>query len=894
MIAPPFSPIDRRQAHLLILAGFFLTFQAVALTVAPAVRARSWQVDLNWLHWLGLVAWVGVFTLLHHQTARYLPERDPFLLPVAAILVGWGILSIFRLSPGFGLRQSAWLVVSGGIMLLGIRRIHLLIRVRKYKYIWLTGGLGLTALTLIFGTNPLGYGPRLWLGCCGVYLQPSEPLKLLLIIYLAAFLADRQLLLGTMSEKTPSRLRVSLLPVLAPTLLAASVALLLMAVQRDLGTASIFLFLYAAVVYLAAGNWRFLVLSVSAIGAAGIAGYLLFDVVRLRIEAWIYPWNDPSGRSYQIVQSLLAVANGGIFGRGPGLGSPGLVPVAHSDFIFASMAEEFGLAGGLALLGLAAVLALRGMQTALHAPDLFRRLLAAGFTAYLVGQTVLIIGGNIRLLPLTGVTLPFVSYGGSSLVTSFLALLTLLWISEEARTDHLVAFETRPYWQLFLFLITGLGATAVLLGWWSVLRGPDLLTRTDNARRSISDRFVRRGSLLDRSFVPLAETTGSPGSYARTVQYAALSPVIGYTHPVYGQSGLEASLDNWLRGLTGYPDWFILSQDLLYGQPPPGLDLRLTLDLELQQIADDQLAGQIGALVLLDANNGDILVMSSHPSFDANQLDQDWSSLVTDPTAPFLNRAILGQYPPGALFGPLLLAAALDQNQTLPQPGESGLTLGSTNYTCATALELTPGEATLPAYIAAGCPGANQLLGERLGADELLQLFQRAGIFEAPQVSLPVLNTQAPQSLADAGLGALGLEAETFSPYVRISPLQAALALAPLSSGGTTPEERLLLAVNTPSQGWVVEPAAAENLQVISPQSANAAAQALTASDQLTWQSLGVGWESGAAPQFTWFAGGTLPDWPGAPLVVVVLLEEAAPNQASLIGNQMLQAAMQP
>jgi len=452
------------------------------------------------------------------------------------------------------------------------------------------------------------------------------------------------------------------------------VALLLLLVQRDLGTASLFIFIYSVMIYLALG-WRLIPLfSAVGLGLAGVAGYALFDVVRLRVDAWLNPWLDPSGRSYQIVQSLIAVANGGIFGRGPGMGNPNVVPVAHSDFVFTAMVEETGLVGALGLLTLLGFLLHRGMRTALRARDTFSRYLAAGLTAYLVAQSVLIIGGNLRLLPLTGVTLPFISYGGSSLLVSFIAILLLLHISggwsvkrQPSHRSPLPAPRTpfppprtplpaplhpnthAPLLPLTALLLTGLTAAALVNGWWSYQRGPDLLTRTDNPRRAIADRSVPRGALLDRHNTPLVETTGQNGDFARTTLAPNLGPVLGYNHPVYGQAGLEASLDPTLRGIQGQDALTIWWHHLLYGQPPPGLDVRLTLDIELQKTADDLLADHTGALVLMNAETGEIMVMASHPTYDPNLLDDIWGRLIQDARAPLLNRAIQGRYPTGDL-----------------------------------------------------------------------------------------------------------------------------------------------------------------------------------------------------------------------------------------------------
>jgi cell division protein FtsW (lipid II flippase) len=635
------------QSRLLLLAGAFLFLYSLILTLAPAARARSWDVEYRWTQWLGFTVWAVVIFFANLVARRRLPDADPYLLPLASLLTGWGILTIYRLVPAFGFRQTLWLLVCGLIFLVGLRLSPDLRFLRRYKYVWLTGGLLLTALTLVFGTDPGGGYERAWLGCCGIYLQPSEPLKLLLIIYLAAYLADR----------LPLSLRP--LPLLAPTAIVMGVALLLLAVQRDLGTSFIFIFLYTIILFVASGKKRILLVSIIGLAIAGIAGYFLFDVVRLRVEAWINPWLDPSGRSFQIVQSLMAVANGGTFGRGPGLGSPALVPVAISDFIFTSIAEETGLVGSLGLLAMVGFFVARGLRAALRAPDNFRRILAAGLSAYIGAQSILIIGGNIRLLPLTGVTLPFVSYGGSSLLTCMLALLILLFISSQPEDEPAPLPSPQPYLILAALVGLGLSALAVTNAWWAVVRGPVLLSRTDNARRSISDRFVKRGSLVDRDGISINLSEGSSSNYSRVYLYPQLGSITGYTHPVYGQAGLEASLDPYLRGLQGNPASSIWWDHLVYGQPPPGLDVRLGLDLSLQEHADFLLGKHIGAVVLLNAGSGEILAMASHPTYDPNLLESQAAALLADPHSPLLDRAAQSLYPLGDILQPFLRAAGL-------------------------------------------------------------------------------------------------------------------------------------------------------------------------------------------------------------------------------------------
>lgn len=887
MTAHLISPTDRTERHLLILAGVFLGIYSLALTLANAARLRSWQVEYRWYHWLGFLIWVAWVWLAHRELCRRLPERDPFLLPAATLLAGWGLLTVWRLTTGLGLRQSVWLLVIGLVYLLLMRTDNsqaggkLLAYLRRYKYVWLTSGLILTAATLILGTNPMGSGPRLWLGCCGFYFQPSEPLKLLLIVYLAAYLADRQV--GSSSPR-------QLLPLLAPTLIMTGLALLLLVVQRDLGTAAIFIVLYAVIVFAGTGDHRVLIFGFLVLILAAVVGYGLFDVVEQRIDAWINPWLDPSGHSYQIVQSLLAVANGGLLGRGPGMGSPSLVPISQSDFIFSAISEESGLLGALAMLAILALLVNRGARIAMRTNDPFRRLLTIGLVVHLVGQSILIIGGNLRLFPLTGVTLPFVSYGGSSLLVSFFELLCLLFLSAQpegvflTQPDKLKA-QTRVNLLLSGGLLLGLVAAAFTAGWWGLVRGPDLLTRTDNPRRTIDDRFVLRGSILDQHDRPLALSAGQPGDITRHYPYPALGPLIGYTDPVYGQAGLEASLDPYLRGLRGYPVLTSWWEHVLYGSPPPGLNVRLSLDLDLQTMADRLLRGDPGAAVLINAQTGEILAMSSSPSFDANELESTWQSLVNDPYAPLFDRAAMGLYPPGSLLGIFLLA---DRQQFASTP----FAISDVKH-CA----LTPMNTSWGALLAAGCREPLMKLVQSSSAPELINLLDELGFYNAPAFPVETLSSTRPDQISGITAYITGTVDLETGAVLNVSPLQMAIAAATLSNGGLRPAPRLVVSVNTPQAGWVMLPVDPQPDQVFTSLAANNLTKALAGGDQSIWQVMaagdkGVGYSWEASQGYAWYVGGTLPEWQGVPLAIAVILEENDPVRVQEMGQSLLQAAM--
>lgn len=837
---------------------------------------------MRWQHWLGVGVWLIGVLIVYWQIRRQRLNFDSYLIPAALLLSGWGLITIFRLFPELGIRQSAWFLLGAILLALGLRLPADLGFLRRYKYLWLISGLALTGLTFLFGTNPLGDGPRLWLGFGGFYIQPSEPLKLLLIIYLAAYLADW---FGGFSPGEPGTRMKASLSVLAPTLVLGGIAIGLLVVQRDLGTALIFLFLYASLTYLSSGDWRIPAVSLVAVILLGLLGYQLFDLVQLRIDAWLNPWADPSGRSYQIVQSLIAIANGGFLGRGPGLGSPGLVPVAHSDFIFAAITEEMGLIGAAVLLLLLALLVSHGLRAAFHARSSFHRYLAAGLTAYLVGQSILIIAGNIRLLPLTGVTLPFVSYGGSSLITSFIALLLLVHISRANRSQTYPLQNQQPLLQLGMFLMLALLALLVATGWWAIYRNEALINRTDNLRRFISDRYAQRGALLDRSNDILTETVGESGSFVRSYRYTELGPVLGYTHPVYGQSGLEFSLDDYLRGLRGNPQIQVWSSFLLYGQYPPGLDVRLSLDKNLQSAADEALQEHTGTAVMLDSASGEILVMASHPTFDANQLDDIWPELTADERSPLLNRAALGAYQPGTALGPLWLAAGNSRGLTPPGvPQSLSLRVEDEFYTCARSPENPDQWGDL---IAAGCPTASLALVEQLAVqdpDLPVSVLQTFGLYDPPVLRLPVAPASTVAFDQDLQQFAIG------QADLRVSPLQMAMAAGSLNSPGQLPAPRIALAVNTPVSGWVVLPPLGTPAETVSGFAAQQTAEMLGQSVQPYWHTIASA-RSGE-DKITWYLAATLPEWNGSPLAMALVLESDDPQLTLQIGEALMQQAL--
>jgi cell division protein FtsW (lipid II flippase) len=432
-----------RELLLLICAGLFVGLTHLSLSLVLPQRAGVVPTFLAWL----LTA-----AALHITLNRMIPDRDPFLLPVVMLLAGWGLALVSRLAPPFLIRQVLWLVISG-IVTSVIAILPADLRwLRRYRYSWLMLGLFLLGVTLLIGVNPSGdaRAPRLWLDFGVLFFQPSELLRLLLIAFLASTLADKREMLLTARSRILGWSLPSL-PYLAPMLLMWGFCIILLAWQRDLGTASLFFIIFVTMLYLATEQIGALVFGGGLLILAGSIGYFLYNVVRLRIDTWWNPWPEADNRAFQIVQSLIAVAAGGIFGEGIGQGSPTFIPVVHSDFVFAAVAEEWGLLGGMAVVGCFAILVLRALRIAqMNVDQPFRAFLAAGIGVSLGAQALLIMGGVLKVIPLTGVTLPFMSYGGSSLVTSFIMVALLLKLSvhplgaKPETTLALPAFAKQP------------------------------------------------------------------------------------------------------------------------------------------------------------------------------------------------------------------------------------------------------------------------------------------------------------------------------------------------------------------------------------------------------------------------------------------------------------------
>jgi cell division protein FtsW (lipid II flippase) len=329
------------------------------------------------------------------------------------------------------LKQLVFLTAGLGVLWGTVVVLRDLSLLRRYKYTYVLLSLGLLAATFVFGQEI--NGARLWIDLGPIQVQPSELVKVTLVVFLAAYLDEKRDLIGPDGRWRVGPFGLPPLPTLLPMALMWVASLLVLVVQNDLGSALLLFGIFLGMLYIATGQALYVVVGLGSFALAAWAAYAAFDRIGIRVQNWLDPWQDPLDTGYQQVQADYALASGGLFGSGLGLGRPWSIPEVHTDFVFAAIGEELGLLGAVGVLALYLVLVMRGYAIALAAPDGFARLLAAGLTTAIGLQVAIIVGGVIRLLPLTGITLPFISYGGSSLLTNCLIVGLLLRVSANRR-----------------------------------------------------------------------------------------------------------------------------------------------------------------------------------------------------------------------------------------------------------------------------------------------------------------------------------------------------------------------------------------------------------------------------------------------------------------------------
>ena len=386
----------------------------------------DWHTQLAYLPWLALLICAGAASYVLAAQRRL----DSVPLSLAYLLLAVGLAEIARLKPELFTAQLRWACVGIAFWALTVVLWERLRNFLAYPYVLGIATTIILLLPLLFGVS-IG-GNTNWLAFGGFSVQPSEFGKILLIFFLAAYLADHRAVL-TLPARRFLFLHLPPMRFIAPLVVLWGLAVLMFVIARDLGAALLFFGMAVLMTYMGTGRKSYVFLAGLFILVAAALSYALFGHVRVRFDIWLHPWADPNGMSYQVVQSLFAIGSGGIWGTGFAEGHPLLIPEVHTDFIFAAIAEEFGLIGGVLVLMVYALIFWRGSRIAMGLPRVQESLLAAGCAASLLLQAFIITAGVTKLLPLTGITLPFVSYGGSSMAASFILVGILTALSGEVK-----------------------------------------------------------------------------------------------------------------------------------------------------------------------------------------------------------------------------------------------------------------------------------------------------------------------------------------------------------------------------------------------------------------------------------------------------------------------------
>ena len=737
---------------------------------APIVILLFIMLALNKGEQLGIATLgvpIGLFVafIVSHISIRFLaPDADPAILPIVFALSGIGIAFVTRLAPDLAVNQVIWLFVSVAAMVATLALSRHLDKLANYKYTLMVLGFALLLSPLLPLVGVEHYGSRIWLAIGPFSFQPGELAKVVIVLFVGGYLAANREMLSVFTWKL-GPFKLPDVRTLAPLLLMWGISLLIVAFEKDLGSALVFFFVFLAMLYVATGKKFYLVIGLLLMLAGIVGAYAVFDHVKTRVANWIDPFADPQDAGYQMVQGIYSIADGDLFGVGIGRGLCDLIPFVESDYIFAAIAEECGLLGAAGLLLLYLSFAIRGYVTAARAKSDFSSLVAAGLTTTICLQAFIIVGGVTRLIPLTGITLPFVSQGGSSLLSSFIAVGLLLRCGDEGTgvgqemtnaTESIHANSVLGRVSLGKRLTAGIIILSVLFAMLvanltliMVVQARDYQNMAGNNHTMAKQATIKRGSISTYDGTVLAKSVDDgSGSYERTYPAGNLaSQVVGYYSTKYGTSGIEAACNDTLTGEQNYATW-LDALNAQAGITQPGNDVVLTLDTTIQQAAQEALAGYTGACVVMDPKSGVVLGMASTPTYSAADFESVLDAAAEgDESSALLNRAIQSLYAPGSTFKIVTLATALengiaDESSIYDSPGK--MEIGGadvTNYN-----ENSLGETTLETAIVYSSNTAFAQLGVEMGAETLIRGAEKFGFNANLDFDLPLSKSIMPKA----------------------------------------------------------------------------------------------------------------------------------------------------
>ena len=673
--------MTRRNTELLLLC------LAAPLVVLLFAMITMHQGGLNaiTLESLGVpLGLFGAFVAAHVATRIFAKNADPAILPVVFALSGVGIAFVTRLVPDLAARQVIWLFAGIACMIATLVVVRNLDKLAQYKYSFMAVGIVLLLSPMLPGIGMEVLGSRIWLQVGPFSFQPGEVAKVCIVIFLASYLAQNREMLSVFTVRV-GRFHLPDLATLMPLLVMFAISFLIVVLEKDLGSALVCFVLFLVMLYVASGKKMYMIVGFTLAALGCLVLYSAFGHVQIRVNTWLDPFADPSGTGYQLCQTIYSLADGGIFGVGVGNGLAENIPVVESDFIFAAIAEETGLLGGAGVLLLFLCLAIRGFATAARAKSDVSSFVAVGVTVTIVLQAFIIVGGVTRLIPLTGLTLPFISQGGSSLLASFIGIGLLLRCGDEgtglnseikdgtgtlpvigangAHGSHASAAETGVLgrYALGTRLTNTILAFAILFA-LLVFKADEYQSYPGNNHTMYKEAQTERGSISTYDGVVLAESVEQgDGTYERVYPQGSLAAhVVGYYSQQYGMSGIEASMNDSLKGQSDFANWADVVTNMAGGNTP-GNDVVLTLNSQIQATAESVLEGYAGAVVVMEPTSGAVLAMASAPTYYVGDVDDVLNQAAAgNDTGALVNRATGAVYAPGSTFKLVTLTGLLE------------------------------------------------------------------------------------------------------------------------------------------------------------------------------------------------------------------------------------------
>lgn len=742
---------------------------ALLCIAAPLAILLFAMIALNQgeeLGWASIGVPVGIFAsfiVSHLALRKFAPAADPAILPICFALSSIGIAFVTRLAPDLAIRQVGWLILGIIFMIAVIVFMKNMDKTANYKYTLMVIGLILLLSPLLPGIGNEIYGSRIWLSIGGFSFQPGEIAKIFIVLFLAGYLAQNREMLSVFTHKV-GPFKFPDLSTLLPLLIMWLLSMAIVVFEKDLGSALIVYFVFLTMLYVASGKKFYLVVGLLTIAIGAVILFFFFSHVQVRVDTWLNPFADPTNTGYQLVQSIFSMADGGLFGVGIGSGLADNIPIVESDFIFAAIAEETGLLGAAGLLLLYLCFAIRGLVTAARAKSDVSSFIAVGLTATIVLQAFIIVGGVTRLIPLTGLTLPFVSQGGSSLLASFIAVGFLLKCGDQSTgveseiasgtgnlsaegvlgrvslgkriTNTMVAFSV-----LFALLVANL--TMIM-----VVQADEYKNMPINNHTLVKESKTERGTISTYDNVVLAQSVEqSDGTYKRVYPAGTLAAhIVGYASEKFGTAGIESSYNDTLKGQRNYASWTdVLNAST--GNSAAGNDVKLTINSTIQKAAQNALEGFSGACVVIDPKTGAVLALASSPTYNAADIETllQNSSSSSDSSALY-NRATQALYPPGSTFKIVTLTGALENNvatesSVFKAPGAMKIGNGDiTNFNGRSYGEITLARAT---EVSANTVYAQ--LGVEMGADMLVKTAEDFGFDQDIKFDLPLAKSLMPK-----------------------------------------------------------------------------------------------------------------------------------------------------